>query len=213
LGWAYLEAGRPSESTPCFQRGLQTEPSSAYGRRGLAESYLAKGLTADALGEFQKVVSADSTDVDAMVGIGTCQSRLGNLDAAESVLRRAIDRAPGHALAHRELGATLVARELFSDAVNQYRIAIQLQPDDIESHLGLGAALEKTGQLAAAEEALKAGLEQAPRDPRLHYHLGLVYLDMKDTGRASTFLETALDECGDDTRLRATIQAALDSIK
>jgi hypothetical protein len=36
---------------------------------------------------------------------------------------------------------------------------------------------------------------------------------MDDGGRARVHLETALDHTGDDPALRATIQAALDSIR
>ena len=124
----------------------------------------------------------------------------------------ALARQPDHA-AHRELGAALAARAQYPEAVANYRTAIQLDPDDVDAYVGLGAVLEKAGELPDAEDALKAGLEHAPRDARLHYSLGLVYIDMNDRDRARTFLETALDECGDDRSLRATIQAALDSVK
>jgi Flp pilus assembly protein TadD len=163
--------------------------------------------------EFQKALSVDSTDVEAMVGAGICQNRLGAPAAAEPVLRRALARKPDHAVAHRELGTALAARAQYPEAVAQYRTAIQLDPEDVDAYVGLGSVLEKAGELPDAEDALKQGLQHAPRDARLHYRLALVYIDMNERDRARTFLETALDECGNDRALRATIQAALDSIK
>ncbi|HET6348851.1 MAG TPA: tetratricopeptide repeat protein [Candidatus Krumholzibacteria bacterium] len=213
MGWLYLRTGRADESTQYFLHGLQLEPRSAYGHRGLGEAYLARKLPADALTEFQKVYSADSNDVNAMIGIGRCQIELGNHAAAESVLRRAVAHAPRNADARSWLGAALGARREYEESVSQYRMAIQLDAENAAAYLGLGSVLEQAGHLNEAEAALTAGLAHAPLDPRLRYRLGMVYIDMNDMERARISLETALDQARDDAALRTTIQSALDSIK
>ena len=49
LGWAYLGLRRPNDAALSFQQGLALNRRSGYGRRGLAEAYLARGLVRDAL--------------------------------------------------------------------------------------------------------------------------------------------------------------------
>jgi Flp pilus assembly protein TadD len=169
-------------------------------------------MPTDALSEFQRVYSADTTSVAAMVGIGSCQMQLNNPAIAEKMLRRAVEHAPRDAAARRWLGDALALREQNAEAVSQYRMAVQLDATMADAHLGLGRTLERAGDLAAAEEALAEGLRHSPGNPQLHYQLGVVYLGMNDPGRARAQLESALVGAGDDPSLRATIQAALDSI-
>ncbi len=210
MGWLFLETGRPSEATHYFLRGLQIAPKSSYGRLGLAEAYRVRGMDAEALSEFQKAYAADSSNVEAMVGIGKCQTRAGNYVPAERILERAHARAPEDARVLTLLADVYFARDRRAEAVAFYRRAIQLDENNADAYLGLGTALEAAGELDAAEEALQAALLYDPKSAAVMYRLGMVYLGKNEKTRARAYFEMAMDNVGDDPALKTNIRTGLD---
>ncbi|HEU4365155.1 MAG TPA: tetratricopeptide repeat protein, partial [Candidatus Krumholzibacteria bacterium] len=213
LAWLYMRTSRYLEATHYFIRGLRSEPNSAYGRLGLAESYLARDMPDDALAEFQKVYVADTTSVTAMIGIGDCQVRKGNWVQAESILRRAVEKAPDDARGHKCLGDSFVAQGLNVEAVGHYRMATQLDDEYAGAWLGLGTALEAAGDLDQAETALQTALLHAPKDPAVLYRLGLVTAQKHDPNLARSYYEMALAVAGGNRALIARIRAALADVQ
>jgi Flp pilus assembly protein TadD len=213
MGWLYLDTNRPTEGTHYFLRGLQRSPHSMYGRLGLARAYEVRGMESEALVEYQKAYTADSTNVDAMVGIGRCQIRRGNYVPAERVLEKALVRAPDNPHVLTLLGDVYLARDRRAEAVAHYRRAVQLDESNADAHLGLGIALEAEGDLAAAEETLKAALLHAPTNAAVMYRLGTVYLGMNEKSRARAYFEMAMDAVGDDPALKTNIRTGLDATR
>ncbi len=213
MGWLYLDTNRPTEATHYFLRGLQISPHSAYGRLGLARAYEVREMDAEALTEFQKVYQADTTNVEAMLGIGGCQMRSGNFSTAERVLEKANARAPDDPRVLTSLGDAYFARERRAESVAFYRRAIQLDENNAAAYLGLGTVLEATGDLDGAEEALQAALLHAPKDAAVLYRLGMVYLERNEKSRARAYFEMAMDNVGDDAALKTNIRTGLDETR
>jgi len=213
IGTLYMRTGRYLDATHYYIRGLRSDPNSAYGRLGLAESYLARNMPGDALPEFQKVYAGDSTLVAAMVGIGDCQVRMGNWVQATTILRRAIAVAPDEPRAHKCLGDAFAGQGKYVEAVGHYRMATQLDDEYAGAWLGLGSALERAGDLEQAELALKNALLHAPKDPEVMYKLGLVYAQKRDLNLALSYYEMALDAVGSNRDLTARIRAAIDDVR
>jgi superkiller protein 3 len=212
MAWLYMDTGRYLDASHYFIRGLRSDPSSRYGRLGLAESYLARDMPDDALAEFQKVYAGDSTVVAAMIGIGDCQVRRGNWVQAESMLRRALEVAPEDARIHKCLGDAFAGQGRNVEAVGHYRMATQLDDEYAGAWLGLGTALEAAGDLDQAQSALDNALLHAPRDPEVLYRLGLVHAQKGDLNLARSYYEMALDVVGGNRTLSARIRAALDDV-
>ncbi|HXV13854.1 MAG TPA: tetratricopeptide repeat protein [Candidatus Krumholzibacteria bacterium] len=210
MGWLYLQTGRPTEATHYFLRGLQIAPKALYGRLGLAEAYQVRGMDAEALTEFQKAYVADSTSVEAMVGIGKCQTRTGNYAVAERILEKANVRAPDDPRVLTLLADVYLHRDRRAEAVAYYRRAIQIDENNADAYLGLGTALEAAGELDAAEEALQSALLHAPKNAAVMYRLGMVYLDKNEKTRARAYFEMAMDAVGNDAALKTNIRTGLD---
>lgn len=82
----------------------------------------------------------------------------------ESLLRKAIDRAPALAQAHLQLAILYARRDDYTDAVPQFEITLRLAPDLQEVHYRLASAYRRTGQPDAAAREMKLFLEsKAPR--------------------------------------------------
>lgn len=213
LGWIYLDTARPTEATHYFLRGLQIAPKSLYGRLGLAEAYKTRGMDPEAMVEFQKAFAMDSTNVDAMAGIGGCQIRSGHYVTAERILEKALAQAPNDPRVLTLLGNVFFALGKSTEAVAHYRRAIQLDDSDADAYLGLGTALEAGGDLDAAEEALQSALLHSPKDAAVMYRLGMVYLAKNEKPRARAYFEMAFDAAGDDAALKTNIRTGLDETR
>jgi Flp pilus assembly protein TadD len=170
-------------------------------------------MDSEALVEFQKAYTADSTNLDAMVGIGRCQTRRGNYVPAERVLEKALAQSPDNPQVLTLLGDVYLARDRRAEAVSHYRRAIQLDENNADAYLGLGTTLETEGDLAAAEEALQSALLHAPKNAEVMYRLGTVYLGMNEKSRARAFFEMAMDAVGDDATLKTNIRTGLDATR
>ncbi len=85
---------------------------------------------------------------------------------AESYYRRALARDPQSAMAHRGLGATLLALGRGAEAVEELATSLRLAPRSLESHLLLGRAKLAVGDLDGALAAFRSGRELEPRRAR-----------------------------------------------
>ncbi len=213
MGWLYLDTARPTEATHYFLRGLQSAPKSAYGRLGLAEAYGVRGMDAEALREYQKVYAADSTNIDAMIGIGQAQIRGGNYATAEHILEKALAHSPDNPLVLTRLADAYFARDRSTEAAAYYRRAIQIDEDNADAYLGLGKVLEANGDLDAAEEALQSALLHAPKNAEAMYRLGTVYLGKNEKTRARAYFEMAMDAAGNDAMLKNNIRTGLEETR
>jgi tetratricopeptide (TPR) repeat protein len=102
-------------------------------------------------------------------------SRAGKREAAEQVLRDAIRSGDGAPDVRAELGALLVARRRFAEAVEQFGLAAQQDPKNLEYAVGLAGALIADKRFSVAAEYLRAVRDQFEKDAQYHHQLGLAY--------------------------------------
>lgn len=106
---------------------------------------VAIGLRDD--GDIEKAVLIASQGIEVAPGLAfplllraELLERLGQTAAAERDLREACNRAPDNATAHKELARALKKRGLLKEALDEYRVALNLDPDsdvaeeEIECH-------------------------------------------------------------------------------
>jgi protein O-GlcNAc transferase len=74
------------------------------------------------------------------------------------------------------MGLALVAQGRLAEAIEQYRLALQMQPDFPSAHGNLGLALTQTGRLAQGEEHLRRALVLAPDVADIHGGLAVLQL-------------------------------------
>jgi tetratricopeptide (TPR) repeat protein len=212
MGWLYVKIGKYNEASHYFFRGLRKLPQSTYGRLGLAMSQQLRENYEEALNEYLKVYRLDNRNAEALLGIGICQLQLGRIQQAETALTNSIDANPNNPQAHKILGDLYLNRELYAEAIANYRMAIQLQEDFAEAHLGLGQTLEATGQLLEAEDALERALFHDPDNAMVLYRMGQIYAQMFKIDLARTYFEMAMDKASGDIEMESKIRGALKSL-
>lgn len=85
-----------------------------------------------------------------------------DLEQARVHYQEAVDREPGHAVWHSNLGGILVRQQRFEEALEQYEAALRLDPELPQARQGRTAvlvAMERSGELAVE---LTTRLKQAP---------------------------------------------------
>lgn len=120
----------------------------------------------------------------------------GDLDAAEAVLKSAIEHSEGGAEALRLLGLIYVFRDAPAQGEVLIRRAIQLC-DDADGQTALGDALQIQGCYDEAITAYRRALTERPDDAMLWCNLGLAHHALRSYPVAQEAYERAL-QCDDD---------------
>ena len=123
----------------------------------------------------------------AHYNLGNALKELGQLDAAVSSYRKAIEIKPDFADAHNNLGTVLKDQGQSDAALASYRRVLELKPDYAEAHNNLGVALKDLGQLDEAVASYRKAVALKPDYVLAHCNLGnaLKELGQLDAAEAS----------------------------
>ena len=135
-------------------------PNKARPHNYLGEIYSEQGRLAEAIKEYQAVLSLSSDYYYAHNNLGVAYYQLGRLDEAIREFQAVLSIRPDNAHVHSNLVA----------AYEQ-----QVRQDKAHAHSNLGAAYEQQGRLDEAIKEYQAALMLNPYDADAHYNLGLVY--------------------------------------
>jgi TolB-like protein/Tfp pilus assembly protein PilF len=119
---------------------------------------------------------------------------------AEASYRRALELAPGNAVALRRAGLLASNLGRLDEAIGLVRRAVEQDPLSANAYGILGLVLHATGRLEEAEAAFRKALELSPQRAATHAHLSLSVLAQ---GRGEEALAEALREPDEARRLWA----------
>ncbi len=124
-----------------------------------------------------------------------------DFSAAEKAYRRSIERHPGEAILHNELGDVLAVQNRFDEATAAYREAVRLDPRDDDAWHDLGVSLMALQRRREARDALHKAVELTDRDEvRLsaRIHLGAI---AAEEGKVQEAIDTWEDVLREDPGL------------
>lgn len=140
-----------------------------WARVGLARILYQEGRLEEARGHFQQVAAGSRSYLDAHDWLARSQEGLGELDAAQSTLQRALAVSPHVAHRQTRLGEVAGQRGDHETAARAYRRGIELARNtpqqSLEPYLGLARvnlARQQPGEAARALTALAADLRRDP---------------------------------------------------
>ena len=107
--------------------------------------------------------------------VGLTRVQLANWRNSEALFRHTLAVTHGNYLAHNNLGVVLGQQGRWSEAINQYELALEIKPNYVEALVNLGAAQDQQGQLDKALQKYQAALRERPDFAAAHNGLGLVY--------------------------------------
>lgn len=169
----------------CFQQAIDADPEYALAYVGLANSYTTYGLWSFAppgdtfliaKNYAEKALVLDDTLADAYVSLATV-SLFYDWDwtAVESGIIKAIDLNPGLAWAHMRYATYLSAIGQHEKALEEIRLAEELDPLSITTHATEAWILFHQRKYDQAIEKCRMTLEMAPNHGQTTYFLACAY--------------------------------------
>lgn len=223
LARAEALAGKREASLQALQRAAQISPGSLAVQQSYARGLIEAGREADALHQYEQILSRWNRNADALVNYGLLQQKLGHTEEAVESWQRAVDADPAQAHAQLYLAQSLEQRGEPQAAARHYEAYLQIvaaHQDDYQSEAPtvLVALLKVADADAAANRVLpaltgyKAAIDFAERSSdKTIESLALVHLaelqeKQKDAAGAAQSYQRALilDESLSDPRSAAS---------
>jgi tetratricopeptide (TPR) repeat protein len=185
LALAYIGKGDYQKTKEVIESGLKNVHPFLEANYLLGEVYQAEGKLDSANQAYQKILSVDPfsdvaynletlsskkdlemqyTDIKAKAyfNMGTLDVQQGEIDRAESHLKRALSLKPDFAEAYANLGTLYDNTRRFSEAIDQLEKAVGLDPQNPIYHYNLGLAYAKSKRLEEAKEEFQQSLKIEP---------------------------------------------------
>ncbi len=98
-----------------------------------------------------------------------------------------------HAPSNYKLGLLFFSRNLYEEAIDEFRKAIEIDPNFAEAYLQLGRSYIKTNMLQQAKDILVEGLSKKDNYADIHFYLGYSYFLLNQLTEALKELNRALE--------------------
>ncbi len=172
----YTDTGRPAEAEPILDEILARAPDAlpALLLQGLVKLELRRAEEAAAL--FEKVVQRDPASPGARMGLAIIERSRGQLAEAATRLQGVARDRPEWALAHFELGRTLLARRDIEAALRAFDRAERASPDPAVARVRAAQALFVAGEADRAATRARASLGSASAAPLARALLTRIHL-------------------------------------
>ncbi|MEY3201221.1 MAG: hypothetical protein RIR70_771, partial [Pseudomonadota bacterium] len=142
--------------------------------------------------------SPDEATVEFLNLAGVCAKRAGDLPAAESYYRRALQKQQDFTAARNNLAILLQETRRSEEAEKHYLEALRLAPEDALPHLNLGNLYLAQSQYAQAEKAYCEALRLNPRLVEAMRYKAELFIHTERKAQAPPLLEKALALRPDD---------------
>src|SRR6202140_5299673 len=159
VGMDYLKLGSPEKASPFLQHALKLDPSNRDAHEAMTLYYLSQENFRGAAVEFHQIAALDSDKAEAWFKLGH-----EYLDLAARLAYRGARLYRESAWGHRFLGDTLLQRNRWEDAAQEYRKALDIEPRQPGLHTLLGEAYLHAGKLEEAETEFQLDLQLDSRN-------------------------------------------------
>jgi len=156
------------------------------------------GRLAEAAGLYEAVRRADPDDVRAVYSLAMVEIRRRRPKSALVGLRRVVALAPDHFAAQHNLGAVCQELELWAEAAQAYRRALDLKSDAAETHFRLAVALAVLGRIDEAIACYRALALDPSARARALTRLAILSPEAIDDGEADDLRRLAQEGQSND---------------
>jgi len=162
------------------RHNMEKNPADFEAHYNFAAMLQARGVSAEAIQQFEFAVHLRPQDATANNALGAALLAAGRIDDAISHLTAALKIQPDNFDAHYNLANALASKDKFLEAIEHYRAAIRLHPDDANAEANLGSALAETGKLSEAKLHFQRALQINPNHKLARENLEQITRDLKN---------------------------------
>ena len=187
-----LAQNRGDEFIELIESTRNAKPPSAATVLALGDAYLVKRNFKRAQENYQTVLSVQSDNADAIIGLAEIAQLEGDVKAVADYLSRAKKAVPTSpdTLYRFALASWKAGR--FEDANVALVQAVRLKPNDIDYLVALGTTWLKKPDLVEAEQAFRRALQLKADHSQAQIYLGFTLLQQKKYPEAQQLLEANL---------------------
>jgi tetratricopeptide (TPR) repeat protein len=185
------------------------DAESAPARLALAQVFEITHATADAVAEYQRLLSDEPDDLELWAHIGELQAAMGALDEARDTFKLIKDKHPGDPAACAWLAGDAERAGDFKAAAAALKDSAALK-DDPTLNLRLGYYQLQSGSMKDAMATLTEARRRWPKDDRVAYYLALGDDDMGRQADAVKLLREVLADKPDDRDARWQLATILE---
>ncbi len=193
LGAAFYWAGYPDQAIPYLDEVVRRDPENWKALFALGQIHFDAERWQPALESYRKVLAIRPAHTGALIGAGEVYARMNDPQAAEKLLRQAVESDGKNADAANQLGLALAKQDRTSEAKEWFERAISIDPAHTGAINNLAVLFTKLGQTNDAISAFRYGIERAPDDETLYLNLGRLYLSMGERQKASEIMHQLLE--------------------
>lgn len=182
------------EALACYARATELVPDDIEGHIYYARIATDLGQLQTALDRYTFALTRKPGDAVLLWRRGGLHLQMGNAAAAETDLQQSIQANPKIAEAHKLLAVTHLVAQRRSDAIAEYRKAIELEPQNATYVLGLAFALSSDPQNKAdANTLFERATKLSPDDASTWATWGLALVEQGALADGRARLEKALE--------------------
>ncbi len=159
----------------------------------LAETFFSGGDLERAGGFFKKILAVEPNHFESLVYSGIAASERGEVESAESLLKRAIEKKSDAFLPHFALGALYANGARWDEAEGELLRAIEVAPVS-SARVLLGTVLREKGEIGRAIAEFEQALVEQPDSEDAVFQLGLCYIEKNRPRRALECFQQALEK-------------------
>lgn len=191
----YMRGRRFPDAATELRKVLAAHPEQAAVHIQLGRVLAAEEKNDEAISELEAGAKLDPADPAVDRELADLYATAGKNDQAEAAYQKLIASHPDDADLHERLGQTLLRDKKFSDAQQQFLVAIKLKPDMGTAYGDLAFAASENKDYVLTLKALDARAKLLPEIPITYFLRATAYDNLKDVKKASAnyrlFLQVA----------------------
>ena len=171
LGSVAGRLGQYERAATEFEQVLQIHPVHMPALSNLALAYRAAGNLELARKAYLRLVNLNKTDPQSLNNLAVVCCEMGQVDESINCCNRALELRPGYASAFFNRGNALRDKGCFTQAMESYRKAAELEPHNPAIHHNWAEVLWKSGEVDLAESYMRTALRLNTDLRRAHSNL------------------------------------------
>lgn len=179
-----------------FEQIAQDQPNNADAHHGIGMAYVHLGLVEEAMAPFGRACTLAPSVAAFHQHFASAAKSCGHVDIAERHYLEALRLYPCNPEALNGLGALYYRAGRLGEAIEQFRLALELTPDFFAALSNLGDCYSLREEFEAAEACyLKAYKQHA--SARIAHNLGIVQVKLGEFAKAKPLLEQVSNDTDD----------------
>ncbi len=174
LGDCFRRAHEPEKAIAVYQRVMKLSPEDPRPYFLLGAAYQEAGNDTKAEAIFQEAQQFKRYIGEAWINLGSIAFRRGDLSKANWYLSRAVVRVPMRPKAHYNYALVLSAKKDRDKALDELKVAGDLDPEDAEIRYLAGVILLRLGRLDEARAMFEEALKRRPEHVDAKHNLELL---------------------------------------